>query len=63
MDGRPAHRRAHTLAHLPLLSRALQSGELSLDKVVELCRFATPKTEKKLLRWARRVMPATIRER
>jgi hypothetical protein len=53
---------AHTLPHLPLTSRALGSGALSLDKVVELCRLATPETEKKLIGWAGRVLPSTIRD-
>jgi hypothetical protein len=41
----------------------LESGTLSLDKVAELTRFATPETEKKLITWARRVSPAAIRRR
>src|ERR671918_1027324 len=54
---------ARVLPSLPLVSDALEAGTLSLDKVVELCRFATPETEKRLISWARRVRPATIRER
>jgi len=54
---------AHALPCLPLLSDALESGALCLDKVVELCRFATPGTERKLLIWARRVSVAAIRRR
>jgi hypothetical protein len=36
---------------------------LSLDKVVELTRFATPYDEDKLIAWASRVAPAAIREK
>src|SRR5918911_5332339 len=32
---------AYALQALPALRRALREGRLSLDKVVELCRFAT----------------------
>ena len=32
---------AHALEHLPQLSEAFASGELGVDKVVELTRFAT----------------------
>src|SRR5438034_6959553 len=38
-------RAAHALEGLPLISQAFASGELSLDKVVELTRFAAPETE------------------
>jgi len=54
---------AHALEELPLVAAALESGSLSLDKVGELTRFATPEDEKKLVRWARRVTVATIRTR
>ncbi|HEX2241486.1 MAG TPA: DUF222 domain-containing protein [Actinomycetota bacterium] len=54
---------AHALEHLPLLAQALESGVLCLDKVVELARFATPETERDLVKWARRVTAATIRAR
>jgi hypothetical protein len=40
---------------------ALGSGTLSIDKVLELCRYATPETEHRLISWAKRVTPATIR--
>lgn len=53
----------HALNDLPLISAALANGTLSLDKVIELTRFATPETEKKLISWARRVTPAGVRER
>jgi hypothetical protein len=54
---------AHALPQLPKTSEALATGRLSLDKVVELCRFATPETEAELIAWARGVLPVTIRER
>jgi hypothetical protein len=52
---------AHALEQLPILSEAFSSGELGVDKVVELTRFATPETEANLVSWARRVSPARIR--
>lgn len=54
---------AYALEHLPLLSDALETGVLSLDKTLELARFATALDEKRLIRWARRVTVAAIRER
>lgn len=51
------------LDSLPRIAAALESGALSIDKVVELCRFATPETEKKLVPWAKRVSVGCIRER
>ena len=54
---------AHALARLPGLSEALETGTLSLDKAVELCRFATPEDEPKLIAWARRVTLSTVRHR
>ncbi len=54
---------ARALPRLPRLSLALARGELSLDKVVELARFATPEDEEELLRWARGVSVARVRER
>jgi hypothetical protein len=52
---------AYALEGLPRVSEALACGELSADKVVELCRFATPETEGRLLAWAQRVSCAAIR--
>src|SRR5262245_44534088 len=43
---------AHALEALPSVSDAIGSGELHLDKAVELTRFATPETESRLLIWA-----------
>jgi Domain of unknown function (DUF222) len=54
---------AHALEGLPRLSDALVSGELGLDKVVELTRFASPGTETDLISWGKRVSCATVRHR
>jgi hypothetical protein len=54
---------AHTLPHLPRISAAFESGCLSIDKVVELCRFASPEIEDKLVSWAGRVTAKAIRRR
>jgi hypothetical protein len=54
---------AHALEGLPRISLAFASGELGIDKVVELTRFATAETEARLIAWARRVSAAAIRRR
>jgi hypothetical protein len=54
---------SHALGDLPRISEAFACGEVSVDKVVELCRFATPQTEGRLLAWAGRVSCAAIRRR
>jgi hypothetical protein len=54
---------AHALERLPTISAAFETGSLSVDKVVELTRFATPATEGELVSWARRVSPAAVRRR
>ena len=54
---------AHAIEKLPHIAGALEAGSLSLDKVVELARFATPDDERKLVMWARRVTIAAIRRR
>jgi hypothetical protein len=54
---------AHALEGLPQLSASLESGELGIDKVVELARFATPTDESQLIRWARGVSCGAIRRR
>jgi len=54
---------AHALEGLPRLSDALVSGELGLDKVIELTRFASPGTEAGLIAWAKGVSCATVRHR
>jgi hypothetical protein len=53
----------YAMERLPVTAAALSAGVLSLAKTVELCRFATPETEKKLIKWARNVSPAAIRKR
>ena len=53
----------YALEQLPVIARALEAGTLSLDKVVELARFATPADEAELIGWAGRVAPAAIWER
>jgi hypothetical protein len=54
---------AHALEGLPRISVAFARGWLGIDKVVELCRFATPETEDDLIGWAERVSCATVRHR
>jgi hypothetical protein len=54
---------AHALERLPLLSEAFASGELGIDKVVELTRFPTPETESRLIRWAQGVSCGCIRHK
>lgn len=54
---------AYALDELPLTTETFASGELSLDKLVELTRFATRADEQALLRWATRVSAAAIRDR
>lgn len=54
---------AHALVDLPLVSEAFSCGELGIDKVVELTRFATPQTEGDLLRWAKQVSCGAIRHK
>jgi hypothetical protein len=54
---------AHALEGLPELSAALEGGELGIDKVVELCRFATPEIETRLIAWAQKVSCAAVRQR
>jgi hypothetical protein len=54
---------AFALEALPRLSDALTSGELGIDKVVELARFAEFDTEDGLVVWANRVSCAGVRKR
>jgi hypothetical protein len=54
---------ARALERLPRLSEALGSGELGLDKAVEVARFATSETEADLIVWAGRVSVAAVRHR
>jgi uncharacterized protein DUF222 len=54
---------AHALEELPRIDRAFETGQLGVDKVVELTRFATASTEDRLVRWAKTVSGARIRRR
>lgn len=54
---------ARALKSLPALSGALSSGVLGVDKIVELSRFATPKTEAESIPWAASAPCAEIRDR
>ena len=53
---------SRVIEDLPLISTALEEGRISLDKTVQLTRFATPETEKKLLKWAKTVSLKCVRE-
>jgi Domain of unknown function (DUF222)/HNH endonuclease len=54
---------SHALESLPSVAGALASGELHMDKAVELTRFATPETESRLLIWAGGVSCGAIRRK
>ena len=54
---------SHALERLPRISEAFASGELSIDKLVELTRFATPETEGRLILWAQEVSSGCIRRK
>jgi hypothetical protein len=54
---------AHALRHLGDLARAFAHGELGIDKVVELTRFASFETEAGLIRWAAFASTASVRRR
>jgi hypothetical protein len=54
---------AHALEHLSDLARAFSTGELGIDKVVELARFASFESEAGLIRWAQFVSCAAVRRR
>jgi hypothetical protein len=54
---------AHSLSALPRVSEAFSRGQLGIDKVVELTRFATADTEADLLRWAGGVSCGAIRHK
>lgn len=53
---------ARAIENLPVVSASLESGELSLDKAVQLTRFATPETEEGLVKWSQTVAQKTVRE-
>jgi uncharacterized protein DUF222 len=54
---------AHALEDLPHISQAFSCGEMGIDKVVELARFATAETEENLIRWAKQVSCGAIRRK
>jgi hypothetical protein len=54
---------AFALEGLPQLSGSFLRGELGIDKVVELTRFATAESEGRLIRWAKGVSCACIRRK
>jgi len=54
---------SHVLERLPRISEAFACGDLSIDKVVELTRFATPQTEGRLISWAQEVSSGCIRRK
>ena len=54
---------AHALEHLPATERAVACGVLSVDKAMELTRFATRENESDLVRWANTVSSVSIRQR
>jgi hypothetical protein len=54
---------AQALEGLPRISEAFFSGDLGIDRVVELTRFATAETEAGLIPWAQRVSCACIRRK
>jgi hypothetical protein len=54
---------SHALGRLTDLDRALVTGELGVDKVVELARFADVESEAGLITWAKRVSCAAVRRK
>ncbi len=54
---------AYALEALPRTAAALETGTLSLDKVVELARFVTPADESRWISWARSTTTGGVRER
>jgi Domain of unknown function (DUF222) len=54
---------AHALPDLPRISKAFGVGEIGIDKVVELTRFARPETEGDPIGWAVRVSVGAIRRK
>ncbi len=52
---------AGALPQLPAIAQALSRGQLGIDKVIELTRFATFDNEDGLIPWARHVSAARIR--
>jgi hypothetical protein len=56
-------RTAHALEDLPRTASALASGELCLEKVMQLTRFVTRRDETVHVKWAGRVTPGAVRKR
>jgi Domain of unknown function (DUF222) len=54
---------AHALGSLPEIAEAFARGELGLEKVIELARFATPEIERELVHWARHASRTAVRRR
>ena len=54
---------SQALQTLPDLDRALFTGELGTDKVVELSRFCSFEDEAGMISWAKRVSAAAVRRR
>jgi uncharacterized protein DUF222/HNH endonuclease len=54
---------AHALEHLSDLEYAFLSGELGIDKVAEVARFATFESEAGLVTWAKYVSCAAVRRK
>jgi len=54
---------AHALKHLPLISSAFSTGELSYSKVKEMTRVANRDNEQRLLEFALRHTAVTVAER
>ena len=52
---------AHAMERLSELPRAFASGELGLEKTLELSRFATPENEHELVDWARHASKTAVR--
>jgi hypothetical protein len=53
----------HALRKLPAVAQAFSSGELGIDKVVELTRLASPEDEDELVVWASETPSGAIRRR
>ncbi|MFL5797725.1 MAG: DUF222 domain-containing protein [Actinomycetota bacterium] len=54
---------AHALEQLPEIAAAWARGDLGLDVVIELARFATPETEAELVAWARHASRTALQRR
>jgi hypothetical protein len=54
---------SRALRRLPIITEALRDGRLSLDKVLELARFATAEEEHRQLKWAQGVSVRAVRQK